>query len=217
MDKTLKISGWENTDHRDENILGLMRVCYSFRVRHLHFMNKAIGDSDNLFKCLRLVVNPTYPFLHHLHTIDVEDNRCPPAVEIASIARRSRVVKITWKLLWTQSAQYAEYCGSILRKLKESNVFSIVSNLREFVFLVPSYASKGSFVPFIPNCADWDIPSEQLKRNRLVFERCQKAIIVLIGLRKQRIDKTFSCLNHDMMRMILNMVWETRGTKVWIK
>lgn len=50
-----------------------------------------------------------------------------------------------------------------------------------------------------------------LKRNQRAHRKCQQAIIAFLNLRRRR------AINQDrnVVALIANMVWDTRGTKVW--
>uniref|UniRef100_A0A6C0CJA4 Uncharacterized protein n=1 Tax=viral metagenome TaxID=1070528 RepID=A0A6C0CJA4_9ZZZZ len=50
-----------------------------------------------------------------------------------------------------------------------------------------------------------------IDRNEVCQNRCQQAVIALLVLRKRRCKK----IDHNLLGTVAQIVWETRGTKVW--
>jgi len=215
---TLRVIGWDRDEWQDEQTAGLIRVCHRHRVKHLllaytelkvrtpYDMIEELGRMEG--KC---------PFMPDLRSITVEGNGYSPVAEVMVFMMKSRVSKVTWILLSSFGDADIAHCTDILRRRGEYGTIADVPTLRNFMFYRQASANRGVAVRFRPDCDEYKEMVAKIRINRRAFLKCQKAIVVLIGLKKQRIDKTFSCLNHDMMRIVIDMVWETRGTKVWIK
>jgi len=51
-----------------------------------------------------------------------------------------------------------------------------------------------------------------LHRNWKAFQKCQKAVIVLLGLKKRKVVQS---LDRDVFGMVIDMVWSNKGRRVW--
>ena len=211
---TVVIRGWSGEGWQEGHTLGMLRVCSLYDIKKIKMLE---GEENfSFFKLLKHVKTPRVSFLSHLHTIEVESGNYPPAVEIGKIMQVSRVVKITWKFLKIKDGlHFVGECRRILKTLEQFKLFESVSNLREFEFLIRKNTIGRTFVPFKPYFIDTGMLGAHLKRNRTAFEKCQQAIIILIGLKKRKFYPLFDFVDRDVMKIVVNMVWKTRGTRVW--
>lgn len=213
---TVVIRGWSKREWKDGHTLGMLRVCSLYDIRKIKMLG---GDENQSFlKLLKNVKTPRVSFLSHLHTIEVESGNYPPAIEVGKIMQVSRVAKITWKFLKIKdSLHFVSECKRILKTLEHFNLFESVSNLREFKFMVLRDETGGVFMPFKLDAIDTGMLGAHLKRNQRAFEKCQKVIITLLGLKKQKGGHLFHLVDRNVLKIVVNMVWETRGTAVWTK
>lgn len=74
-----------------------------------------------------------------------------------------------------------------------------------------------TFIPFNSDSIDLGVLEAHLRRNRKAFEKCQKVIVTLLALKKRKDGHLFHLVDRNVLKIVTNMVWETRGTAVWTK
>lgn len=207
---TVVVREWGNREWNHCHTYSMLQLLSQYQVKKIKFLG---GEyKRGFFKTLEQIYYPKIRFLHYLRTIEVESDSYPPAAEVGSIMRRSRVVKVTWKLSYSMTEEHhVKECRRILKALEQFKLFESVSHLREFKFVIPKSDTCKVFVPFKPEILDYSILEAHLQRNRNAFAKCQNVIITLLGLKK----KKEIMIDRDVLKIVVNMVWVTRGTKSW--
>jgi hypothetical protein len=94
-------------------------------------------------------------------------------------------------------------------ELTKLGTFGQNFHLREIWFEVPEktqLAHKGDNPSSV-------IIQRYLDRNWKILQNCQKAIMILLGLKKRKELN----IDRNVLKLIVDAVWETRATYVWIK
>jgi hypothetical protein len=129
----------------------------------------------------------------------------------------TRTKNITWSLDYLPvGAGSYDFCHAIMILLNAENVFDTNYTVRDMTFR----NEKGLIGLDEGTYHLQGVVSNWLYRNRRIFRRCQKSITVLLGLMRRKGQQgtcvlLFSLVGRDAMQIVINMVWETRDTKVW--
>jgi len=215
---TLKVYAynWASpTSWKEEQINAVLYVCTRYRVKKLFL---ARGDPFNVPSGLIVklekigLANPNC-YASDLRSIEVEDTGYAPVDWLTVLCMRTRVVDITWRSFLVMAHDRFDYVLAGLAR----NALLRISNVRKFEFLEWDEWPSNDFVPAKPKSLDYGILKAYLKRNKIIFKKCQKVTIILLGLKKRKDVHLFHLVDRDVLRIVIDMVWETRGTQVWIK
>jgi len=223
--KTLEVVYWHLSNWDRDYSLALAHICRCLRVKTLIFdyADGTLYEYIDFFSLLRKHIPAItyYPFLPDLKEIEVTyPSSSPPSSFPWKLIHNSNIRKLTWHSGKFEIRHPKLVPGDVNRFLLElynHNIFNYTFHLRELNF---SLAWKDDpIVPF--RLKEWDgflVSEENLfLENRLIqnqngFQKGVDAIITILGLRKR---KEFSKYR-DVLGIIIKMIWETNGTKIWI-
>ena len=221
--KILEVVYWYLSNWNSDYSLALAHICRRLRVKTLVFdyTDGTLYEYIDFFSLLRKHVPAItyYPFLPDLKEIEVTyPSSFPPTSFPWNLIHESNVRKLTWHSGKIRHPKLVpDDINSFLLELYNRNTFEHTFRLRELNF---SLAWKENpIVPF--RLQNWDgflvyegnlFIENCLIQNQNGFQKVLNAIITILGLRKR---KEFSKYR-DVLGMIIKMIWETNGTKIWI-
>jgi hypothetical protein len=208
--RTLLVEDWFHASWHSKQTDGLLQVCRQYRVQHLIFVNES--NRVGLKKLAKLAGDEKI-ILPHLRSIKVVYKHYSPSTILAALISCSRVVEITWKMVRRHDGDYSVHMSMIVSRLRVVRIFETPAFVRSIRFQVPALGSDDSYINVVPNCIDYYALEGWLQRNRRAFWNCKRAVIVLLGLNRRRKIG----IDHNLVHQIVQMVWETRGTQVWIQ
>jgi hypothetical protein len=202
--------------------IALLHICLRYKVKQLIFTGDLFDMKwINIF--MSYFVTDDLPFLSHLKSISFRRYGIHPALK--HILNQTRITSIEWIFVDSSSSNLVKpHIKNILDaiNLNASNLFETNFNMRRLVF---KSSDSGESYIHEPNSKSLmhkdlcnltgDTIDSWLKRNQMNFEKCQKAIATLLGLRKLRKSSCFLFSQRDAMSIVIDMVWDTRGTQVW--
>jgi hypothetical protein len=203
---TLEVS-WVKTDGWTfRHQIGLAKLLNKHRVKKLIFLPniKPVGKYH-----LDLVAGDNqedgkFVPIHYLRSVEIDTQQfCSFMTTFVEWSRASSVIYKIGEQFEHPQTQAAWYCSDYPGHLKSN--FS----LRKMTFLY-----KGKLTCPSKQIYRQDVQTVQaaLRRNLLAFQKCQKAVIILIGLKK---PKTVQSLDRDVFGMVIDMVWSNKGRRVW--
>lgn len=214
--ETLDVTYWRSDKWVIEHSISLMLICVDLKINELNFQPDVpfTHASDYFYTSLKSHtgrrVSPT--MLPHLREMNIVASNTWTPVIWSTILDRGRIWKLSWKI--TEDNHPNSTFDGILANVTLDNNF----HLRELYF---STAYQEPVLLNQQSSRDFDltekgaIVANYLARNCRAFEKCQKAISVLLGLSKLRKNKLFCLAGRNVTTIVISMVWETRGTKVW--
>lgn len=214
--KTLDVIFWSSERWDGNHSIALMNICNDLKVEKLFFWidPPSTRASDKFYAALKSYgEGRMMPNLPHLHEIHIALNSDIYPVLWFEMFRCARIRKMSWKVVCYSNQR--DRFDTILCNLMLDNNFY----LRELYFST----KDRPFVLFNQNSSfDFNLTrrgsqvSDRLARNCRAFEKCQNAIIVLLGLVKQKAVRSLKLAGPDIMKIVINMTWETRETAIWV-
>ena len=223
---TLFVSEWEEYPWREQDFNGLVCICHRLKIRRVVFTKPQEGDiSDfSLNNVMRWYNANGCPFLPHLKVIQMQHNSHHPV--LATLARYSRVKELSWYLKSHVGHGQSMTIDHIFYYM-DPELLRYNHSIQRIRFLVETWKlGKHKYRPIRINenasniqlsehglrafkdCSLW------MKNNEIGWRNCRKSCLILIGLKK-RGDRMFNLLYRDVMKIVVDKVWDTRGTKVW--
>jgi hypothetical protein len=217
--ETLEVTFWCSERWHAMHSFALMMICKDLKVKKLNFWADApfTAASCLYYSALesylgdkRMIPND----LPHLREINIVINNMMHPALWRDIFYKGHIRKISWKV--TKLIFAVSIFDTVLDQISLENNFC----LRELYFST-EYEEA---VLFNQNsCKDLNLThmnegtlmANCLSRNCRAFEKCQKAVIILLKLSKRKSERLFSLISHNVSRIMINMVWDTRGTKIW--
>ena len=211
--KELVVTECPHKDWQEVNTRALLEICRLHKVEKIT-LTAVWGPND--LKKLAQLAPPSFVFLPRLRYIESKC-RGEEVDFVVMLLPWTRIKNITWSLDYLPvGAGSYDFCHAIMILLNAENVFDTNYTVRDMTFR----NEKGLIGLDEGTYHLQGVVSNWLYRNRRIFRRCQKSITVLLGLmRRKRQQGTcvllFSLVGRDAMQIVINMVWETRDTKVW--
>ena len=201
----------------------LVRICFKFRVRHLILLDEVWGNE--WLEIFETYSRPeeSHPDLSCLVSITVGE---PSEDHIfRRMIDRSRISRLVFSGQSDPSFRFQESMNGVFIDLAKDPL-SHNRSIREIFFLyqdsrdAPGMERAVCPFEFIPH--NWDKVAldgreqcrEWINRNRIAWQRCRKASVILLGLRRFRKSR-LSVLVKDLVGIIGRMIWESRGTAIW--
>jgi hypothetical protein len=218
--EVLQVPRWLSSSWIDEHRIVLAHLCRLLKVKKLIFGDE-MQDTTHAIEFLIMLKmassNPTtsYPFLSDLKEIEIMFiDECPLLWEML---HNSSVKRIDIDMNHVDATQAHIVLDEVNDFLSELLVDTLANNfhLQEIWVDFPWAYQPISFSLEESGVFTWSEQGEKvetyLKRNRKGWQKCLKATTILFGLRKQKILD----IDRNVLKLVINMVWETRGTKVW--
>jgi hypothetical protein len=215
---TLEVHFWETQHWFDPHRNALINLCHRYKIKTLIYSIKDAPRNVRklFFTRLKSLAQPEVPFLCHLKTI-VIDFSLHNVRPHSNIFVGSRLVSINWRFLDEHS-----------RSVGARRVFEEFNNRgshNEFRLLniTFSFWRLGLWCRRVPIERDGNFLCEEkhdvlfmLERNQAAFQKCQKATLAILALmRRKEFIKSHS-LSRDTLGIVAVLVFQTRGTRVWI-
>lgn len=213
--ETLDVYFWSSDRWYPHHTYALWNICHILKVKKLNFeadipfTHAKDAFYEDLGSYCYGYTGLALPYLREINITHV--TKCPLLWE--DIFRHGRVMKLSWKV--TCRGDDRDYFDKILLNL----TIGINFHLRELYYLrpdilhpVPFNQSPGGTFNITEHGTKID---EYLKRNRVSWKKCKKAVIILRGLTERKGVRFLSLVGKDVSKMIARMVWDTRGTEVW--
>jgi hypothetical protein len=212
--QTLEIPKWDKM-WEPIHTTALLEICHRYNIEQLIFVD---GHFDATW--MKMFVsygdNKRYHFLPHLRSIIFKLVDIHPALK--HIINCTRVWEIKWEFPETLDGLNQEDVGKVLEKLNEDGMPFHTNYSLKFLYFTAGKYSLPHIVPDFVDINSWltcCTIDPWLERNRYAFEKCRKAVFLLLGSRKRKTGGLISLLVKDVANIIAQIVWETRGTKVW--
>lgn len=191
------------------HLIGLAKLLNKHRVKKLIFainlkpaskyhLDLLAGDNPE---------NGKFVPIHYLRSVEIDTRHFSSFM--TSFVEWSRASSVTYRIDDTSlecQNQAAWLCGNYSALLRSN--FS----LRKMTF-IQDISPNPQIVEPSKQCYKRDVTAVQsaLQRNLIAFEKCQKAIITLLSLRRKKLLN----LHRDTFSMVIDMVWSTKGRRVW--
>jgi len=215
MEPEATIGGWESVLWQHEHTDAAIRRVARLKARKIIFAHKAMSEDFIItvpFGCNSL------PFLSHLRSIEVGYTGYTPIREVLEVMKVSRVSTIIWKFVCPlNDISPVDAMANILSIMLYDLQFrcDVIYSVREMTFWLHNPEHLDDFFDPISldavqnptvkeGCRNW------LSRNQKAWKKCQKAIIILLGLKQRK-----TTVGKDVLHILASLVWKTRGTKVW--
>lgn len=195
----------------------LLQLCQRFEVENLFFSTTSLPASL-IGTFLAFGKTGSCYFLPHLKAITIEDS--VTYTEIQAILQYARVIEINWRIPGYRSAGLQSFMQSVFYSLSGTEPsFETYWSVRDFRILYDYRGQPASTSCWGFQTYDWQHKNYRckdhfeiwLKRNSDAFKKCQKATKTLLGLKKLQKYKP----HRDVLDLIVQQVWNTRGTSVW--
>jgi hypothetical protein len=229
---------WRSQRWKDIHSIALAKICERLKVKKLIFGSRGLfldelpvyfdrlakhagGRKTILSSGLELIEDVFYPFLPHLREIKIDfEDECPSFRDLLRNSCTKRLTIDTTHQGNREESQILNEVDGFSQKLTKGT-FDYNFHLRELYFDfawerdVPFKLNRNGISKF--NCTEQALKVEEhLERNRVGWAKCEQAVILLLGLRRRRRGSAMSYLGQDVLSILVTMVWETRGTRVWI-
>jgi len=213
--ETLTVTEWNSSRWQKSHSFALMKVCHDLQVKRLSFSlgPPHITASDHFYSVLESYGSsrpiPNWLQLREIRIV-LNTTVYPPLWY--HFLRCSCVRKMSWQVIRVRHPRTV--FDDILHSLALENNF----HLQKLYF---STECQENMLFNQLSSLDFNLTkrgaevANLLSRNCRAFEKCQKAIILLLGSSKLKSSRLFSSVGRDAMSIVIFMVWETRGTKVW--
>jgi hypothetical protein len=225
----LYVSDWSSGHWSRHSINALLNICHRLKIRMIIFVPPNADTTLDGFDRIDLIGKfscDKIPFLPYLRIIRMEDGEWHPAV--ATLIAYSRVKELHWFLKGRDLDDCSCEINDIFIQLGiAGDILFERKSIQEIIMWREVWSDeKSELIPlwngneFIgigigpigkqtgKKCAIW------LEQNRIGWKKCREACLILLGLKKRR-DRMFNLVAIDVMKIVVSMVWDTRGTKVW--
>jgi hypothetical protein len=218
--EVLQIPRWLSSSHIDEHRIVLAHLCRRLKVKKLIFGDEMPGTDDTIRSLIMLktVVGnqaASCPFLFDLKEIEITFIYELPL--LWDMLHNSAIKRIDIDMNHVDAThahivldEVNDFLSELLLDRSEDNL-----RLREIWVDFPWTHQPVSFSLEESGVFTWSKQGEKvetyLKRNRKGWQKCCQATTVLLWLRKQRV----LAIDRDVLQLVINMVWKTRGTRVW--
>lgn len=209
-----KCSWWSAHVHSH----ALAYVCQRLQVRRLCFMRAKLGSPDEIEEFRENLAKHTQPsawgpFLSHLKMIEVQYVCYVP--KMWTIIQDSNVWSLTWHLVMENATRerILDYADQALEVMSEHSL-DRNRRLRELRFGVPWMPEPIHYDPVKgPFTQIWFGKSilTTLERNQNRLKKCQKAVVVFLGLSRRR----GYVQNRDVLGVVARILWTTRSLDWW--
>lgn len=209
--ESLEVCGWRTVWWKNIHNIALAHLCNKFRVKRLVFSEDVVrtGFYDHLAKHAKTM---EFPYLPHLRTFDMDFSETTSSI-IQRFVDKSKVTKVLCNMVdELDRDELMESCDFFLRSFDSNNL-----HLREIRFWYPWDSSVGSFkvesggiLRLTPRLSKVLV---MLERNQKAFQKCQKATLAILGLKRRPESRGY----RDLLSLLASFVWSTKETKVWIQ
>lgn len=224
---TLVIPKWGST-WDPVHSSALLEICSLYKIEHLIFADESL-DPKLLWNFAAYADHSpksfSSDFLYNLKTIRCERGGIHPALKC--VLHNCRVSRIDWYFVGSTDLMFRQDIKNVFDgfNLNVRSVFESNYSVRKLAFKAlvlgegqrywPSEYShsedKGTALHSSLIHMTRDTVDPWLMSNRMNFLKCQKAITILLGLIKQKAFR----VDPNVLKIVVAMIWETRGTKVW--
>jgi hypothetical protein len=227
---TLFVLEWDEYPWRKQDFNGLVCICHRLKIRRVIFTRPSKGDISAF--CLNNVLKwyneVGCPFLPHLKVIQTQANSHHPA--LTTLVKHSRIKELSWYLEGYEAKSHSLLIDQIFyyadprllrcnRSIQRIRFFSDAANPGKHRYdpiqvdeVAGNLQLSECALRAFKDCTLW------MQNNAAGWKNCVKSILILLGLKKKETKSghsLFSCLSRDTLGIVISMVWETRGTKVW--
>lgn len=228
---------WQEIDS-----ISLAQLCKRFGVKRLGFSEEhpCMVKADIFYPRLRKYATLTYPFLDDLHEIAIHGNEIIPS--LWNLFANSKARHLRWTPDYISFTDHERLClrngfiSSKARNLKTEATAAMLSiqnslasqktldnnfSLQEIIFILEwegqpakKVIGKGYFPIEQRYSPEEDSYIDKvLGRNKEGWKKCQAVTIVLLDLKNCDLLGKYEIA----WEKIIQMVWKTRGTRIWAK
>lgn len=200
----------------------LLKICYLYKVSHICIYNSDVVQNAD---CLQYLAREncgtidsilSYSYLPYLKTITVECHPENLSELYYLLVRNSRIRELHFRLVeHNLSDDVYAHAGRLLNNLDDDNILEENFSIREVSIIWRRL--ENPVLDCLTHLSEvYTVKSNNLHRildrNKLVFQKCKTATVIILGIRKR---KVFSS-RRDILSIVATMIWETKGTKIWI-
>lgn len=191
----------------------LAEICHRLKVKDLYCLRYDVEDAyyESLAKHSK---SDRYQFLPELKMVEIF---CTDVVtNFWDLIHNSNARKLIYRIQLLRNEQPFDQMyrtNSILIDVYDNNILDNY-RIRELLFYLPGTTKP---VTYEEINATRKLTHKQatvlrvLKRNQRAFEKCVKAVVILLGIRKKRL----SVLDRDSFSVVIGVLWKTRSTESW--
>uniref|UniRef100_A0A6C0CH04 Uncharacterized protein n=1 Tax=viral metagenome TaxID=1070528 RepID=A0A6C0CH04_9ZZZZ len=191
--------------------IGLAKLLNKHRVKILVFLPNIVSFDQRCFDLLAGDNQNDDKFvpIHYLKRVEIDTRQFRSFM--TTFVEWSRASSVIYRISDTSKGceRRADWYSRDYPGLLKDNF-----SLRKMTF----FQDVGLYPPQVinPECLNYkaEVLAVQaaLHRNKKAFRKCQKAVVALLGMRKNKVLN----LNRDVFSIVINMVWSSCGLQVWI-
>jgi hypothetical protein len=209
----LQVRSWSKCKWRECHSIGLSHICARFGIEKLRFI---LGDGTFLPLLEEEAKGKEYVSMPHLKSVYIQLTHVD-GLPCSTLLKHARVRLIHWDVVEVSSLSVAvTAAASLFGEMSGLHKLDKNYSVREIKVTHTDGTRERDIFGFFKHSVETAYFTKILRRNQLAWKKCQDVVLACLTLGRTRKSKLFASLGRDMMRMIVNMVWETRGTKVWI-
>lgn len=209
--RVLEVCCWESHLWSVVHSIGLAHICRRLKIETLIFGGRKTtkGVPADFFSLLESHADASYPRLPDLKEIKIFFSEKYPL--FMTLWRYSRASRIIFECESMNMVTFfpQERFGSFFGDVRNILIYNLY--LRELRFEL-----YGEPLPILKQSGYWSSIDRSLVRNQKIHEKCQAAVTTLLSLRRRKENGLFSLIGRDVASLLIQMVWDTRGTNVWI-
>jgi hypothetical protein len=215
--KTLVIENWSSLDWGKEHTQGVIQICHRFDIEHVRFCISGNLPTNFMLERLEIEgkkeIRTTCAFFQSLKTLAIEDNH--RSLIYWHLLRNSRIKTLRFLLQKQENLEDAiAEAKSLLIHLDDCNIIGRFNSIRTFeIRWLDKNCEQIDLSTYIDDSQEEESLDLLLADNRDGWKRCLDATTVLLGLKRRRAIN----VDRNVLSMVIGIVWETRGTKVWLK
>jgi hypothetical protein len=196
---TLEVPGWQSMWH-DGNTISILNLCAMYGVKRLY-----LGKSFN--RCNIGATPCLYSF--KLDTIVFEYSCCYFPMNFGSVFKLTQVKTIVVRL-GNLTLHITELMKKIMRDFLAEMWFEENYSVTLIVWILGEGADASGELPPVYEFYRSKMESF-LERNRVCRKTCQTVAMIFLAKRLKKERQ----IDPNVCKVIAEMIWETRGTKIW--
>jgi hypothetical protein len=213
--KVLDVKDWRDCRWTTAQTAGLTQLCARREVECLRFRSGVSPLGRSIMEPLAEASRGKgFAFLPRLKEIYIQFNGNDPS--FYSLVAHSRVKSIQWEIVGATTL-----CQSVLIIANHLNSLSTHNRLRKCYSLLEvkifwqEAGYRSDTFTFFAQSKERKYMDYILERNRVGWQWCQDVVVICLALRNRRLKTRLASLGRDVWHLIVGVVWNTRGTKVW--